>query len=60
MSKKLAALLFAIGVGASSVAMQAQASTCTRGCIILFNACIDGNLSEDCGRDLEDCMNNCG
>ncbi|MYM32487.1 hypothetical protein SAMN05192549_1094 [Duganella sacchari] len=59
-NKKLAALLFAVGVGAASVAAQAQASTCTRGCINAYHACVAAGVSEDCSVELDECMLNCG
>jgi hypothetical protein len=59
MNKKLAVLLFAIGIGATST--QALADSCGWTCLRAYQACIKaGTPSLDCELDRLDCYDRCG
>lgn len=62
MSKKLAALLFAIATGASATTAVAQVSTsCSWSCKLAYDGCIrNGYDAMQCDMDRVDCLSRCG
>jgi hypothetical protein len=59
MNKKIAALLFAVGLGAT--ASQAIGASCGWDCLRAYQACVKNGTPElDCELDRLDCYDRCG
>jgi hypothetical protein len=59
MNKKLATLLFAIGLGATSA--QAVADSCGWTCLRAYQACVNSGTAQlDCDLERLDCYDRCG